>query len=96
MTSPGPISSFAWKADSRTIVYGGGAISTGELQQVTIEGRQTIAPFVLQGASDEIAIAPKGGRLAYVLQNLDANIWRLPLTRHATSHPAETAVCLYS
>ena len=85
VTSPVPISSFAWKADSRTIVYGGGAISTGELRQVTIEGRQTIAPFVLQGASDEIAIAPKGGRLAYVLQNLDANIWRLPLTRHASS-----------
>jgi hypothetical protein len=65
--------------DSRTIVYGSGAISTGELRQVTIDGRRELAPFVLEGASDEIAIAPKSGRLAYALQNLDANIWRLRL-----------------
>lgn len=81
VTSPIPISTFAWKSDSRTIVYGGGAISTGELRQVTIDGRRALAPFVLEGASDEITIAPNGGRLAYVLQNLDANIWRLPLNR---------------
>jgi serine/threonine protein kinase/WD40 repeat protein len=77
--SPVPITTFAWKPDSRTIVYGGGAISTGELWQVTVSGDRTIAPFVLEGASDEIAIAPNGGRLAYVLQNLDSNIWRVPL-----------------
>jgi dipeptidyl aminopeptidase/acylaminoacyl peptidase len=70
-------------------VYGGGAISTGELRQVSIEGAQTLAPFILEGASDEIAIAPNGGRLAYVLQDLDANIWRLPLTRDANSPLAE-------
>jgi Tol biopolymer transport system component len=79
--SPVPITTFAWKPDSRTIVYGGGAISTGELRQVTIDGRRAPAPFVLEGASDQIAIAPNGARLAYVLQNLDANIWRLPLDR---------------
>jgi hypothetical protein len=62
-------------------VYGGGAISTGELWQATIDGRRAIAPFVLEGASDQITIAPNGARLAYVLQNLDANIWRLPLDR---------------
>jgi eukaryotic-like serine/threonine-protein kinase len=81
VTSPVPISAFAWKPDSRTIVYGGGAISTGVLRQVTIDGRRSLAPFVLEGASDQIAIAPNGARLAYVLQNLDANIWRLPLDR---------------
>jgi serine/threonine protein kinase/dipeptidyl aminopeptidase/acylaminoacyl peptidase len=79
--SPVPITTFAWKPDSRTIVYGGGAISTGELRQVTIDGRRTLAPFVLEGASDQITIASNGARLAYVLQNLDANIWRLPLER---------------
>jgi serine/threonine protein kinase len=79
--SPVPITSFGWKPDSRTIVYGGGAISTGELWQVTIDGRRALAPFVLEGASDQITIASKGARLAYVLQNLDANIWRVPLDR---------------
>jgi len=76
-----PITSFAWKSDSQTIVYGGGAISTGELWQVTIDGKRTLAPFALEGASDQITIGAKGARLAYVLQNLDANIWRLPLDR---------------
>jgi serine/threonine protein kinase len=76
-----PITSFAWKPDSRTIVYGGGAISTGELWQVTIDGHRALAPFVLEGASDQITIASKGNRLAYVLQNLDANIWRVRLDR---------------
>ena len=91
VTSPVPITSFAWKPDSQTIVYGGGAISTGELRQVTIDGRRTLAPFVLEGASDQITIAPNGARLAYVLQNLDANIWRLPLgrIRQKDSHPPE-------
>jgi Tol biopolymer transport system component len=79
VTSPVPITTFAWKPDSRTIVYGGGAISTGELWQVTVGGNRTIAPFVLEGASDAIVIAPNGGRLAYVLQNLDSNIWRVSL-----------------
>ena len=79
VTSPVPITTFAWKPDSRTIVYGGGAISTGELRQVTIDGRLALAPFALEGASDQIVIARTGARLAYVLQNLDANIWRLPL-----------------
>src|SRR4029077_17004548 len=36
---------------------------------------------VLEGPSDQITIAQSGDRLAYVLQNLDANIWRLPLDR---------------
>jgi eukaryotic-like serine/threonine-protein kinase len=91
VTSPVPITSFAWKPDSRTIVYGGGAISTGELRQVTIDGRRALAPFVLEGASDQITIAPNGARLAYVLQNLDANIWRLPLDRirQKNPHPPE-------
>jgi dipeptidyl aminopeptidase/acylaminoacyl peptidase len=62
-------------------VYGGGAISTGELRQVTTDGHLALAPFALEGPSDQIAIAPTGARLAYVLQNLDANIWRLPLDR---------------
>ncbi len=87
VTSPVPITTFAWKPDSRTIVYGGGAISTGELWQVTIEGRRALAPFILEGASDQITIAPNGARLAYVLQNLDANIWRLPLDRIRQNHP---------
>ena len=76
-----PITSFSWKADNRTIVYGGGPMSTGELHQVTVDGHDTLAPFVLEGSSDQIAIAPNGSRLVYVLQNLDANIWRLPLYR---------------
>ena len=81
ITSPVPITTFAWRRDSRTIVYSGGAMSTGELRQVTVDGRRSLAPFVLEGASDQITIAPNGGRLSYVLQNLDANIWRLPLDR---------------
>ena len=87
VTSPIPITTFAWKPDSRTIVYGGGAISTGELRQVTIDGRRSLAPFALEGASDQITIAPNGARLAYVLQNLDANIWRLPLDRTRQKNP---------
>jgi serine/threonine protein kinase len=79
--SPVPITSFAWKPDNRTIVYGSGPISTGELWQVTIDGRRGLAPFTLEGASDQITIAATGLRLAYVLQNLDANIWRVPLDR---------------
>ncbi len=81
ITSPFPITTFAWKPDSRTIVYGGGALGTGELWEVTVDGRRTLAPFVLEGASDEITIAPRANRLAYVLQNLDSNIWRVPLDR---------------
>jgi serine/threonine protein kinase len=81
VSSPVPITTFAWKPDSRTIVYGGGAMSNGELRQITVDGRRGVAPFGLEGASDQIAIAPNGARLAYVLQNLDANIWRLPLDR---------------
>jgi Tol biopolymer transport system component len=89
--SPVPITSFGWKPDSRTIVYGSGPISTGELWQVTINGRRALAPFTLEGASDQITIASKGARLAYVLQNLDANIWRVPLdrTRPKNSPPPE-------
>jgi eukaryotic-like serine/threonine-protein kinase len=89
VTSPVPITTFAWKPDSRTIVYGGGAMSTGELRQVTIDGSRALAPFALEGPSDQITIAPNGGRLAYVLQNLDANIWRLPLDRQKNSPPPE-------
>ena len=91
VTSPVPITSFAWKPDSRTIVYGGGPMSTGELRQVTVDGRRAPAPFVLEGPSDQITIAPNGVRIAYVLQNLDANIWRLPLDRNGgkNSHPPE-------
>ena len=85
--SPVPITTFAWKPDSRTIVYGGGAISTGELWQVTAAGERAVAPFVLEGASDAIAIAPEGGRLAYVLENLDSNIWRVPLGRTGQRSP---------
>ena len=77
--NPVPITTFAWKPDSRTIVYSGGAMSTGELRQVTVDGHRSLAPFVLEGASDQITVAPNGGRLSYVLQNLDANIWRLRL-----------------
>jgi serine/threonine protein kinase len=87
VTSPVPITTFAWKPDSRTIVYGGGALSTGELRQVTTDGRRALAPFALEGASDQIAIARNGGRLAYVLQNLDANIWRVPLRPKSSSRP---------
>jgi Tol biopolymer transport system component len=92
VTSPVPITTFAWQPDSRTIVYGGGAISTGELRQVTTDGHRALAPFALEGASDQIAIVPTGARrLAYVLQNLDANIWRLPLVgdRQKNSTPPE-------
>jgi serine/threonine protein kinase len=85
--SPTPIATFAWKPDSRTIVYGGGAISTGELRQVNVDGHLGPAPFALEGASDQMTIAPKGARLAYVLQNLDANIWRLPLDRIGQKNP---------
>jgi len=81
VTSPVPITSFAWKPDSRTIVYGGGPMSTGELRQAAVDGQHALAPFALEGQPDQITIAPKGARLAYVLQNLDANIWRLPLDR---------------
>jgi serine/threonine protein kinase/WD40 repeat protein len=83
VTSPVPITSFSWKADSRTIVYGAGAISTGDLWQISVEGdrKPQIAPFALEGASDQITIAPKSARMAYVLQNLDANILKLPLER---------------
>ena len=56
-----PITSFAWKPDSRTIVYGGGAMSTGELRQVRVDGHHALAPFVLEGPSDQITIAPNGG-----------------------------------
>jgi Tol biopolymer transport system component len=82
-TSPVPITSFSWKPDSRNIVYGGGVISKGDLWQIGVEGERKprIAPFVLEGASDQITIAPKQARMAYVLQNLDANILRLPLDR---------------
>ncbi len=81
VTSPVPITTFAWKPDSRTIVYGGGPLSTGELRQVTVDGRDSVAPFALEGASDQITIAPKGNRLSYVLQDLDANILLVPLDR---------------
>jgi serine/threonine protein kinase len=89
--SPAPITSFAWRPDSQTLVYGGGAMSTGELWQVTTDGRRALAPFVLEGASDQITIASRGARLAYVLQNLDANIWRVPLDRvgQKNSQPPE-------
>lgn len=91
VTSPVPITSFAWKPDSRTIVYGNGPMSTGELRQVTVDGHDALAPFVLEGQADQITIAPNGARLAYVLQNLDANIWRLPLDRNGqkNSRPPE-------
>ena len=87
VTSPVPITSFAWKSDSRTIVYGGGPLSTGELRQVKVDGDDALAPFVLEGSSDQITIAPNGARLAYVLQNLDANIWRLPLDIDGEKNP---------
>jgi dipeptidyl aminopeptidase/acylaminoacyl peptidase len=83
VTSPIPITSFAWQADSRTMIYGGGPMSTGELREVTIDGHHALAPFGLEGPPDQITISPRGGRLAYVLANLDANIWRLPLGRDA-------------
>jgi len=91
VTSPVPITSFGWKPDSRTIVYGGGPMSTGELREVRVDGHDALAPFVLEGQSDQITIAPNGTRLAYVLQNLDANIWRLPLDRSGqkNSRPPE-------
>ena len=87
VTNPVPITTFAWKADSRTIVYGGGAVSTGELRQVTTDGAHRPAPFALEGATDQLAIASKGDRLAYVLQNLDANIWRVPLDQNNSPPP---------
>jgi Tol biopolymer transport system component len=69
-------------------MYGGGAISTGELRQVATDGHRSLATFALEGASDQIAIAPTGARrLAYVLQNLDANIWRLPLAGDRQKNP---------
>src|SRR5262244_958002 len=89
VTSPVPITSFAWRSDSRTIVYGGGPMSTGELRQVKVDGHDAPAPFVLEGSSDQITIAPNGARLAYVLQNLDANIWRLPLDRTRQENPPQ-------
>ena len=66
-------------------------MSTGELRQVTVDGRRSLAPFVFEGASDQITIAPNGGRLSYVLQNLDANIWRVPLqpSREQNAPPPE-------
>jgi len=62
-------------------------ISTGEPWQVAVDGIRTPAPFALEGASDEIAIAPRGRRLAYVLENLDSNIWRVPLERTRREKP---------
>jgi serine/threonine protein kinase len=96
LTSPIPITTFAWKPDSRTIVYSGGPVSTGELTEVTVDGRRALAPFAFEGASDEITIAPKGARLAYVLQNLDANIWRLPLHRIRQENPPPPPEKLFS
>jgi serine/threonine protein kinase len=90
VTNPVPITTFAWKPDSRTIVYGGGPMSTGELTQVTIDGHHALAPFALEGPPDQITVSPHGGRLAYVLQNLDANIWRLSLdpgSQKISPHP---------
>jgi Tol biopolymer transport system component len=90
-TSPVPITSFSWRPDGRNIVYGNGVISKGDLWQIGIEGNRKpqIAPFVLEGASDQITIAPKQARMAYVLQNLDANILRLPLGRSSKSISAD-------
>jgi Tol biopolymer transport system component len=87
VASPIPITTFAWKSDSSAIVYGGGVMSGGELWQVTVGGSRTSAPFVLEGASDEITVAPSGARLAYVLENLDSNIWRVPLSRTLQKNP---------
>jgi hypothetical protein len=62
-------------------------MSTGELRQVNVDGHDALAPFVLEGSSDQITIAPNGARLAYVLQNLDANIWRVPLDINGEKNP---------
>jgi Tol biopolymer transport system component len=62
-------------------------MSTGELRQVNVDGADALAPFVLEGSSDQITIAPNDARLAYVLQNLDANIWRLPLDINGDKNP---------
>ena len=76
--SESPINSFAWTSDNRRLLFGSGQQSPVTLWEVAASGGPPQrAPFRLFSPARQIAIAPRGRRLAYVRPMTDSNIWRI-------------------
>jgi Tol biopolymer transport system component/DNA-binding winged helix-turn-helix (wHTH) protein len=81
----------AWTADGKRLIFSNDPGDGGELWQVSMNGELTQLPFGEEGTAP--AVAPKGGRIAYVRGRGTLDIWRADLT---TAHPEESVVRLIS
>ena len=80
----GDVIGLAWTSDGREVAFAGGPISgsSGIYKRLSrVEARPGGRPQVLPLGADLTfpAIARSGGRLAFVRNTLDVNLWRAPL-----------------
>jgi Tol biopolymer transport system component len=77
-SSDGPVNSFAWSADGRSLVYCAGSPVPSRIWSVAIAGgAPEPAPFRLAPPARQLAIAMKGNHLAFARPLTDSNVWRL-------------------
>jgi Tol biopolymer transport system component/DNA-binding winged helix-turn-helix (wHTH) protein len=79
----------AWVPDGSRLIFSKNPGDEGELWQVTLSGEMTQLPFGEEGGAP--AVAPRGGRMAYVRGRSNVDIWRMDLT---AAHPEESAAKL--
>lgn len=76
------IESPQWTADSREVVFAGGPM--GYLRLLRVKAAGSSAPVAIAEAGDRVrhpALAARAGRLAYMTDLTDSNIWELRLDR---------------
>ncbi len=79
----------AWAADGSHLLFANDPGDGGELWQLSLSGEMAELPFGEEASAP--AVAPKGGRIAYVRGRGSVDIWRADLT---ATHPEESAVKL--
>jgi len=79
----------AWAADGSSLIFSKDPGNGGELWQLSPSGEMTQLPFGEEASAP--AVAPKGGRMAYVRGRETLDIWRADLT---AAHPEESATKL--
>jgi len=79
----------AWTTDSEQLVFNSNHAGLPSLWRVRMSGGDLESIQAAANSAYYPSIAPNGNRLAFVLNNEDSNIWKVPLFRARTEQPAK-------
>ena len=79
----------AWTTDSEKLVFNSNHAGLPSLWRVRMSGGDLESIQAGANSAYYPSIAPNGNRLAFVLNNDDSNIWRVPLFAARTAEPAK-------